>query len=151
MPDLLPSEVFVVPLDSPSFVLADGLLFQRAALSNVTLFWVGGSSTAPAVPSAPVVSNFLPLVGEPIYATTPLQFDITDVDNFTTVVVMVSFADGTYEVAYDSAVFASMYTSSTFSAITNGYRFVLHRRGGWSSSPTIKVVGVDTTGAENPQ
>jgi hypothetical protein len=110
---------------------------------------IGGTTIIPVTP--PVVSNILPANGTPIYATTPLQFDITDTDVFTAVIVMVSFADGTYEVVYDSSVFATGYASSTFSEITDGFRFVLRRRGGWPSSPTLKVIGVDAAGAENPQ
>lgn len=100
----------------------------------------------------PVVSNMVPASGTPIYPNTTIQFDVTDDSGlFTAIIVMVSFPDGSYEVIHDSAQFAPRYRTSTNNPITNGFTFVVRRNGGWPAAPTIKVVGVDAAGGENPQ
>lgn len=114
---------------------------------------MGGPSSTPTPPVIPpVVSNMIPAAGTGIYPTSPLQFDVTDDSGlFTAVIVLASYPDGSYEVVYDSAVFATKYRSSTMSIISGGFRFILTRVGGWPASPSIRVIGIDAAGAENVQ
>lgn len=137
------TSVFAAELDFPSRGAVSEPIFQTRMAEPY-----GGS----VVVVAPVVGNMIPASGTPIYPTTPIQFDVTDDSGlFTAIIVMVSFPDGAYEVVHDSAQFAPRYRSSTVVPIVDGFQFVCRRNGGWPSSPTIKVVGVDAAGGENPQ
>ena len=128
----------------------DGVLYVAGPRRAPSIFFFGVEPPPP--PIAPVVGNLTPAVGTPIYPTTALQFDVTDDSGlFTAVIVMASFSDGSYEVVYDSAQFATKYLTSAVASIAGGFRFVVRRTGGWVSAPTIKVVSVDTAGAGNPQ
>lgn len=118
-----------------------------ASLSNIELHF---GSSLPA-PTLPTIANFVPTVGNSIYPSTPIQFDVTDVDGVQSVVVLCLFPDGTYEVVFDSASFAAPYVSaSTVSTVTNGLRFVLRRTEGWIGSPSIRVLATDNLSAITP-
>lgn len=137
------SDVYANELDFPSRGAVSENIFQVRMAEAY-----GGADVV--IP--PVISNMSPASGTPIYPTTAISFDITDESGlFTAVIVMASFADGNYEVIYDSAQFSNRYRTSTFAEITNGYQFVCRRNGGWPSAPTFKIVGIDRTGGENVQ
>lgn len=106
-----------------------------------------GASVGPVSPTPPIISNVVPAPGTGIYASTPLQFDVTDADTFAALLVYVSFADGSKEVAYDGSSFSVNYRMSITSPITDGVRFVLSKMGGWPSGPSLSVVAVDALGA----
>lgn len=58
--------------------------------------------------------------------------------------------DDKTEVAYDGAALTSTYDDgSTVSAITDGFRFVLKRNGGWISKPSVFVHIVSDLGGVN--
>lgn len=98
----------------------------------------------------PLVSNVSPSLASPITASTPLQFDVTDnLNSIAQVIVAVEFANsGTVEVAYDGVFFTAAYaTTSTVTAILNGFRFVLRKTGGWPGTiVTIRVFAADSSG-----
>ena len=100
----------------------------------------GGSS------GAPTVSNVTPPSGSRLtnkYA--PVQFDVTDVDGLASVFISVPMA-GKREVIYLSSEFSANYFGSSITAITDGFRFVIVRAGGWTEAPLIRVDAIDTGG-----
>ncbi len=109
------------------------------------LVGVGGSADE----TAPTLSNLSPADGAALARTDTVTFDVTDAVGLRDVLVMVEFpATGEYEVIHDGDNFAATYSSSTRTAITNGYRFVLTRENGWIGSPTFRVQAIDTSGNE---
>lgn len=109
----------------------------------------GPGTLAPPVNTPPVVNNFTPTTGTSITKYQHLEFDVTDAEGLLRSMVLVTFGDGTYEVIHDGDVFASKYASrSTRTPITGGHHFTVLPASGWTSSPTIRVMAVDTGGLE---
>lgn len=106
--------------------------------------------TPPPAPSPPLITNLVPTPGDGLYASNPIQFDVTDPDTMVALVVLVSFPTGAYEVVHDGVEFAVSYAQSTRTPITDGFHFVLLRSGGWPASPSVSVVAVDAFGAIAP-
>lgn len=104
----------------------------------------------PPTPSPPLITNLVPTPGDGLYASNPIQFDVTDPDTMVALVVLVSFPTGAYEVVHDGVAFAPSYVQSTRTPITDGFHFVLLRSGGWPASPSVSVVAVDAFGASAP-
>jgi hypothetical protein len=137
---------------------------DNIALSDLVLnLWAGdtpsGTGTTPATRSAriftapapdstvPVISNWVPTPGTTIQPGTALQFDVTDVNaDLNVIVVKVAFAGGgAFEIAHDGSQLGPNYSGSR-TVITNGFRYVLNRSGGWPSTPTITIYAVDSSG-----
>lgn len=102
-----------------------------------------------ALPTAPVVSGLTPAEDTILTSTQAIQFDVTvtppsvlteaDGGRF---VVWVKYPDldNKTEIVYDGSAFSATFDdASTYTAITNGFRFVVYRNGGWISKPTIFV------------
>lgn len=131
----------VAGLTSDSGVPADPYTYSGPP----TIVFAVGTFTP--TPTPPTISNVVPAPGTGIYVNTPLQFDVVDADSFAALLLYVSFADGTKEVAYDGSSFSTTYRMSITSPISNGLRFVVNRMGGWPSAPSLSVVAVDGLGA----
>jgi hypothetical protein len=101
--------------------------------------------------SAPVISNFNPATSVAIGPTDPISFDVVQGSNpFQDLWIAAKLA-GTnlYEVIYDGAAFAPLYSAqSTIQNISGGYRFRLRRAGGWPGAPTVLAKVIDTAGGE---
>jgi hypothetical protein len=104
----------------------------------------------PPTLSPPLITNLVPTPGTGLYASNPIQFDVTDPDTMVALLVLVAFPTGAYEVVHDGVAFAAAYVQSTRTAIANGFHFVLLRSGGWPASPSVSVVAVDAFGAIAP-
>jgi hypothetical protein len=108
-------------------------------------------TTSSSIP--PEVSNVSPSVGSQITPTTPISIDITDepAGEFRRAVLHAAYSGlDWWEVIHNGDAFAPNYaTGSSRTAITNGYRYSLLRRGGWPGSPTFTPIAIDTSGAEN--
>ncbi|TXH10201.1 MAG: hypothetical protein E6R04_06100 [Spirochaetes bacterium] len=110
-------------------------------------------------PVAVVVSNLTPAESTSLTTTQGVQFDVTvespallGSDDGGRMVVWVKYPDldDKTEVAYDGAALTSTYDEgSTVTAITDGYRFLLKRNGGWISRPTVFVHVVSDLGGVN--
>lgn len=97
--------------------------------------------------TSPTISGYSPAAGSTITRDQAIQFDVTDETGLASALVMATLGDGQPEVVHDGTQFRGRYASlSTRSSISGGYRFVVRRTGGWTSSPTIQVVPVDTGG-----
>jgi hypothetical protein len=91
-------------------------------------------------PDAALVSPAYP---GSIAATGSVTIDVTDADGD---LASVSITAG-IESVYALGAFSANFTSSTRTAITNGYRFVLTRTGGWASSPlAVYLTAADAGG-----
>lgn len=112
------------------------LLFQPIQLS------VPNETTAPAI------SGVSPAEGSTLGQFDPVVFDITDASGIGLAVVLVEYASGECECAYDGSAFtASFENGSSVSVITgDGRRFSIKRFGGWKMAPTVRVKAVDTKG-----
>lgn len=123
----------------------------RAAFYDGDLIAVSGSSGSVV---APVVGNFSPALATPIQVTDALSLDVTIADGtaFANISISVLFSGlGLEEEIYDGSTFSDLYIgSSSKAAITNGFRFILNRRGGWPTNPKVKVRAVSMTGILNP-
>lgn len=117
--------------------------------------WFGkwyGEGSGP-VAGAPVVSNVEPANGLPILPDTPLQFDLTDSVSLLLVAPWI-ILDPFHlpEPVHDNVDFTPLYQVSPSSigssrlAITDGFRYTLRRRGGWTSSPTLLLNVTDSGG-----
>ena len=96
----------------------------------------------------PVIGNFDPPIGTEIGRTDPIQFDVTDETELASVYITARYEDGTSECVWDHDSFQARFLAgSSRVSITDGYRFVLRRAGGWLSTPIIvDIVAVDASG-----
>lgn len=104
----------------------------------------------PVDENAPVLSGVTPEEDSQINGDTAIQFDVTDDENLVGVELAVFFG-GDYadydERIHDGTSFTPRYTAgSTRTAITDGYRYVLRRSGGWLVDPTFSVRAWDASG-----
>lgn len=100
--------------------------------------------------AAPVFTNISPAVGSPVTPTTLVGVDMTDTDDdiALTQLAVIFLETGDHEVVYDSlaGTFSARYLNlSSRAAITNGFRFVVGRAGGWPLAPTLRVTTFDTS------
>ena len=105
----------------------------------------------PPDPTPPVVSNFDPPEGTEVLATQAIQFDVTDnTGSFARILVVAWFRDtGEQELIHDGDNFVGLYSSTSSRVIiTDGYRYVVARSGGWENAPTIRVFPIDAAGNE---
>ena len=99
--------------------------------------------------TAPALSGLTPAQSTVLTADQAVQFDVTvappaslasaDGGRF---IVWVKYPDldNKTEIVYDGAAFSSTFDdASTYTAISNGFRFVVYRNGGWLSAPTFFV------------
>jgi hypothetical protein len=100
--------------------------------------------------TAPVVGSVSPPAGTAIQTTDPLSFDVTDDSGAFRRVLVCVVQDGTTEVAHDGTSFLGNYAggSSSRTAISGGFHFVILRDGGWIASPTVRVFAIDLQGNE---
>lgn len=100
------------------------------------------------VPGTPTVTLVTPPTG-PTTAATPVVVDVTDSAPLRRVIIAARFATlGAEEVVHQGNRFAVAYSSSTRTAITNGWRYTLLRNGGWPADVTVDFYAIDTTGTE---
>lgn len=107
------------------------------------------SNTVTARDSAPpVVTVVSPSTALAIFTMTPLVFDVTDIALHRVILAVGYGTSGDQEVVFDGQSFTASYARSTQAVITNGFRFTLQRRGGWTASPTLHVYAADAFGNE---
>lgn len=109
-------------------------------------------NVAPPVDSiAPIVDNYDPAPGTAISNTDTVAFDVTDDTGFfCKIMITAYFADSTlWEVVHDGVSFSPRYAfGASRTPITNGFRYVVRRVGGWSLAPTIRTYAIDLGGNE---
>jgi len=94
----------------------------------------------------PQITNFFPSVNTAIGRTDFVQFDVTDdTGEFTIVIVLARFTDGTCECVWDGDAFTAFYLAgSSKVAIDCGWRYTVRRAGGWLTTPvSIQVIAID--------
>lgn len=108
----------------------------------------GVTPLPPVVP--PVISNYSPTPGDPIYLDTPIEFDVTDNVGLTSVIIEAEFSGiSGVEGVFNGTDFAAPYLAgSVRSTITGGFHFYLLRTGGWPGSLTLTAHAFD--GAQAP-
>lgn len=100
------------------------------------------------------VSNYSPAAGQPITPSTALSFDVaSSLATINSLVITVLYpATGASEVVYNRDGFGANFTPNGLflgcerSLIAGGFHFIIRRRGGWYSSPEIRIEGGDTNG-----
>ena len=109
----------------------------------------GGGGGGPG----PVVTNFFPPKDTPIFPYTPLTFDVLTGSTIAAMVIYVDYGStDAVEVVFGVNGFTGNYQpqgaflGSEKQTISGGFHFILRRRGGWFSSPTIRAEGADTNG-----
>lgn len=105
-----------------------------------------GSGGGDKVP--PVVAFISPPAGHAVGKNEPIVLEVTDnKGELAKVLITVSFANSsTTEVMFNGSSFLGAYANSSREAITNGWRFMLRRRGGWTGSPTVEAHVIDQGG-----
>lgn len=112
-----------------------------------------------ALPTAPAISGLTPAASTVLTPTQSVQFDVT----VTPPAVLTEASGGRFvvwakypdldnktEIIYDGSAFSSTFDdASTYTAITNGFRFVVYRNGGWISKPSIFVHANSNLGGVN--
>lgn len=102
---------------------------------------------------APTVTNLTPAPGSNIVSTTALAFDVLDeLDSFRRIIVAVNMpSEKVYEIIHDGDSFGPKYQNNANqrTTVTDGYRYIVERDGGWPASPNLVVFAIDTTGEEN--
>lgn len=131
-------ELFTGAIPLPSFQ-SDSAPFTTGQLAVF-----GEASEA----TSPTVSGVSPVEGSTLGQFDAVVFDITDVSGIGLAVVLVEYASGECECAYDGSSFtASFENASTVETLTgDGRRFSIKRFGGWKMAPTVRVKAVDTKG-----
>jgi hypothetical protein len=99
--------------------------------------------------TAPVVENVAPAPGTPLASLASVSFDVVEAVGLRRVIVAARFSDGAYEVVHDGDAFGARYAGIS-SRVQAGDRttYVIRRRRGWGSAPTLKVFPIDTSGNE---
>ena len=128
---------------STPFTLTEPVLGQTGILPD-DVFTVNAGTTAPSI------SNRFPSATTPLGRNTPVGFTVTDVDvDLFREFVTASFpGQAAEEVVYDGFNFASLYSTSSRTSVTEGFQFTLRRANGWPGPPTIRVFAIDRTGNE---
>jgi len=140
----------------PNFTSSDIPKIANFSRSKGASLLLPDGTSPVTTPADPVVDGFSPAVGATIVSTDTVQFDVTTSNSLvplSLVVVGVKFAStGAVESVYSGSAFLPYYsTDSTITSITDGYRFVLERRGGWPSAPSFFVSATsDNGGATTP-
>lgn len=103
--------------------------------------------------AAPEVSNLVPAAGTRISRTQSIEFDVTDNQDISTILIAVKFAGlrDITELAWDGEDSVGLYTVTWTDLVPedgDGYHFVISRAKGWPSSPTIRVFAIDSFGNE---
>lgn len=136
---------------------ARGVMFSG---SNATTFfgdtwtlaggvWTAGDPLGSGDATAPSVSGVTPAGGATLVPTSTVQLDVTDAGGFRRV-LLVAELPTSQEVIHNGAAFTATYQESTRTAITNGWRYVVRRVGGWPrGSWTLRPYAIDTSGNEN--
>lgn len=99
----------------------------------------------------PAVANLSPTPGTTLQKTQPVSLEVTDVGGLRRVMVVASFPGlDLEEVVHNGTSWGPRYSlaPNARTAITNGYRFTVLRRGGWPAPPTLTAYAVDTAGNE---
>lgn len=102
--------------------------------------------------SAPVLSGFSPTTNATLAKYDLVTFDVTDalIEDQFLVTIQVSVyivSTDTAELAWNGDGWENQYITSTRTAITNGFHFVLRRRAGWPSGGVrVRVRAVDRGG-----
>lgn len=95
---------------------------------------------------APVLSNVSPANASTVLRTDALAFDVTHaLGHLGLVVVWATHADGRKELVHDGSAFASAYSGSTRSAVSNGYHFSLVRGATWPTASLALSIAADDT------
>lgn len=109
----------------------------------------GGGGGGPG----PSVRNFTPPEGTPITPATPLEFDLVFSNPIIALTITVTYLQsGATEVAYNENGFTTNFapTGSFLGSerhdTSGNSHFILRRRSGWFSSPSILVEGADNGG-----
>lgn len=120
-----------------------------AGESTQELFLRSPAAVAVADTTQPTISNFSPAVGVAVAASDSISFDIADnLGAFARIAILVSFPDGTAEVAHDGDAFRGNYLGSpnNRSVIANGFQYTLRRSGNWPATPTVEYLVIDASG-----
>lgn len=120
-------------------------------VSYGTLLWGGvGSAPAAAIDTTPpVVENLSPTPGTPIGSLDPVTFAIFEAVGIRRIFVTALFTDGTHDVVHDGDAFGPKYAGiSSRTVVGTRTFFVVRRRRGFPTSPTIKIFPIDTSGNE---
>lgn len=104
-----------------------------------------------ADPTPPIVSDYDPPLGTPIWPYRPVKFSVTDdAGVFAAIVVYASFGGGRpTELVHDGTLFRHPYGSSVREVITNGFRYTIRRQGGWPTYPVFVAHAIDLGGNVN--
>ncbi len=112
---------------------------------KIDVAWLNIGGTGPAL------AWVTPTPGSVIFKNDPLVVQITTIagGTFAGLVLVAQFPSGIWETIHDGVAFSGQYDSSTRAPITDGYQFTIVRDGGWTQTPTIRCVAVDTSGNVN--
>lgn len=91
------------------------------------------------ITTSPFVPN-----GSKLLSNQPVSFDVTTDDgSLVTSLISVQFGSDPVEVVWNGGAFSVNYAAlSTRTPITNGFRYILARTGGWQPSPSFSAVSV---------
>lgn len=119
---------------------------HRFSQNNFEEIGIGAAPLPQNTP--PSIANFVPEAGTQIIANGPIQFEVTDAEGLSRIVVLASFADGTYDVVHDGDVFSPKYAASTKTPVSGGFLYVLAPTIRWIGNPTIRIIATDVAGSE---
>ena len=130
------------------FNLAQPISYNLVDPTNSDVFVVLPVVVTPG--AAPSVANVAPADMSTITPVDTLGFDVLLPSGARRVLVGIAFptSGGAPELAHDGSNFQSGYVSSTRTVITNGFRYVLRRNGGWYARPQPLIFAFDVTGQE---
>lgn len=139
----------IVTLWPPGTALAAGHTEVTKLSVPTQLVPPGGVETTP-----PVVTYIDPLPGAQIRADQAITIDVTnDGSGFANIQLRVAYIVSDpvrpTETIYggdELGEFESFYSASTITSITNGFRFVIVRNGGWPSTPNFTASPIDSSG-----
>lgn len=111
------------------------------SLANIDLLVAAGDVDPPDVSVAPAA-------GSSIGSTQALAVTVTDDAALRRVVILAEYASRPEEVVFNGVGFGRLFAGSTTSPTTGGTVYTVRRLGGWPTSPTLRVLAIDTSGNE---
>lgn len=97
---------------------------------------------------APEIADYDPAPGTPIAKFATFSFSVLD-DHGIDVLKIEAYQTGLgWLVVYEEGAFTPAFRHSTVTPIDDGFRFVMRRTVGWSSTVFVRATVVDTEGIE---
>lgn len=103
-----------------------------------------GTIDTSSIPTGPYINNQFPIPGAIIDNDTDVEFEL--IGAVVEIVYVQRYGTDIWETVYNNSEFAPIYDGSTREAISGGYKYTVHRDGGWGRAPEFTATAIDENG-----